>query len=98
MSVLTFKDFAIAIQRGDTVTAGIILTELLEVSQAIGETAASYFNSKLMFEPDLFSDAMQIRKEILAGKDIPALMLIHKCLSLSGLEGIQALEAMRKLA
>ena len=97
MSAPNFRDFAMAIQAGDTAEAGGILSKLLNVSDAAGELAASYFHSKLEFEPDLFSDAMQIRKEILAGKDNGALFLIDKCFKLSGLEALQALESMRKL-
>ena len=98
MSVPTFRDFARAIQRGDTVEAGSILSTLLDVSGATGETAASYFNSKLEFEPDLFSDVIQIRQEILEGRNNGALLLIDKCFKLNGLEALQALESMRKLA
>lgn len=65
MPVPTFKNFAMAIQGGDMVEAASILSKLLDTSGATGEMAASYFNSKLVFEPDLFSDVMQIRKEIL---------------------------------
>ena len=97
MAVPTFKAFAMAIQAGDTVEAGSILAKLLDVSDAAGELAASYFNSKLEFEPDLFNDVMQIRTEILAGRDNEALLLIEKCFKLSGLEGLQGLESMRKL-
>ena len=98
MSAPTFMHFARAIQMGDTVQAGRILSQLLDASDATGVTAASYFNSKLEFEPDLFSDVMQIRKEILEGTDNGALVLIDKCFKLSGLEALQALEAMRQLA
>ena len=98
MSVPTFMDFARAIHAGDTVEAGSVLSKLLDASAAAGQTAASYFNSKLEFEPDLFGDVMQIRQEILEGRDNGALVLIDKCFKLSGLEGLQALEAMRKLA
>lgn len=99
MSAPTFRAFAMAIQAGDTVEAGgSILSKLLDVSDAAGELAASYFNSKLEFEPDLFSEVMQIRKEILEGRNNDALLLIEKCFKLRGLEGLQALESMRKLA
>ena len=98
MSVPTFRDFAMAIQGGDTVGAGNILSKLLDASDAAGQMAASYFNSKLEFEPDLFSDVMRIRKEILEGRDNSALVLIDTCFKLSGLEALQALESMRKLA
>ncbi len=98
MSAPTFKAFAMAIQAGDAVEAGSILSKLLDVPDATGELAASYFNSKLEFEPDLFSDVMQIRKEILEGRNNEALSLIDKCFKLSGLEALQALESMRKLA
>ncbi len=94
----TFRDFAMAIQGGDTVEAASILSILLDASDATGESAASYFNSKLEFEPDLFSDVMRIRREILEGRDNGALVLIDKCFKLNGLEALQALEAMRKLA
>jgi hypothetical protein len=47
MSVPTFWDFARAIQGGDTVQAGSILSQLLDASEATGQMAASYFNSKL---------------------------------------------------
>jgi len=43
MSVPTFRDFARASQGGDTVQAGSILS----ASEATGQMAASYFNSKL---------------------------------------------------
>lgn len=98
MSAPTFRAFAMAIQAGDTVEAGSILAKLLDVSDAAGALAASYFNSKLEFEPDLFSEVMQIRKEILEGRNNDALLLIEKCFKLSGLEGLHALESMRKLA
>lgn len=42
-------------------------------------TAASYSHSKLKFEPNLFSDVIQIRTEILEGRDNGALVLIDKC-------------------
>lgn len=98
MSAQTFRAFAMAIQAGDTAEAGSILSKLLDVSNATGQLAASYFNSKLEFEPDLFSDVMQIRKEILEEKHNDALFLIDKCFKLSGLEALQALESMRRLA
>ncbi len=98
MSAPTFRAFAMAIQAGDTLGAGGILSKLLDVSDATGERAASYFNSKLEFEPDLFSDVMKIRKDILEGRDNDALFLIDKCFKLSGLQALQALESMRKLA
>jgi hypothetical protein len=49
---------------------------------ATGVTAASYFHSKLEFEPNLFSDVIPIRKEILEGRDNGALVLIDKCFRL----------------
>ena len=98
MSASTFRAFAMAIQAGNVVEAGNILSTLLEVSEAAGQLAASYFNSKLEFEPDLFSDVMEIREEILKGRSNGALFLIDKCFKLNGLEGLQALESMRKLA
>ena len=98
MTAPNFKNFAMAIQMGDVVGAGDLLSALLSVSPDAGALAAQYFNSKLEFEPDLFGDLMQIRTEILDGKGNAALFLIDKCFKLSGLEAIQALESMRKLA
>jgi|GEM_PF-1207039 len=96
--VVTFKEFAQAIQSEDLRRAGEILSQLMGISTVDGLAAATFFREKLGDNPGLFRHVMQIRTEIQNGKNNAAMKLVMDCFNLDGLNAMQALEKLRGMA
>jgi hypothetical protein len=91
----SFQTFAAQIQFGDVESAGRTLAVLFGVEASRGVQCASVFAERLDNEPGFLAKAMQLRKELEKDGINAAIMLLHECFGLNGLECVGVLQTLR---
>ncbi|MEQ8790460.1 MAG: hypothetical protein RIC55_29460 [Pirellulaceae bacterium] len=91
----SFQTFATQIQSGDVDGAGRTLAVLFGVDEPRGVQCASIFAERLANEPGFLAKAMQLRKELEKDGINAAIMLLHECFGLNGLECVGVLQTLR---
>lgn len=71
------------------------MTLLLGVSPARALQCAAVFHQRLVSEPDFFTRALCLRREIETGSVNGSLRLLDECFGLQGLESMSAMQALR---
>jgi hypothetical protein len=91
----SFQTFAAQIHFGDIESAGRTLAALFGVEESRGVQCATVFAERLENEPGFLAKAMQLRKELEKDGINAAIMLLHECFGLNGLECVGVLQTLR---
>ena len=83
MAETTFRDFAAAIMGNDSARAAEVLSELLGLDAAAGESAAAHFQSGMKADPSFMMKAMGLRTAVTSGTDAELATLLKDCFDLS---------------
>lgn len=92
---VTFADFADQIRAADLDAAGRSLAQLFAIEPAVARRSAQVFADRLAHSPEVINQAMQLRIELQRGSVNAALMLLHECFGLQGVDSLRVIEALR---
>jgi hypothetical protein len=92
---VSFQKFAARIFMGDVGGAGAILAELFELDVARATRCARVFYDGVRHNPEVIAKAAQLRRELQAGSYNTALVLLHDCFGLAGVESISVMQTLR---
>jgi hypothetical protein len=92
---VSFQKFATRIFMGDVNGAGAILAELFELEDARAVRCARVFYDGVRHNPEVIAKAAQLRRELQSGSYNTALVLLHDCFGLAGVESISVMQTLR---
>ena len=93
--VVSFQRFATRIFLGDLDGAALVLAELFELEVGRARKCAQVFYDVVRHNPEVIAKAAQLRRELQAGGYSTALMLLHECFGLQGVESISVMQSLR---
>ncbi|PQO27979.1 hypothetical protein C5Y96_16510 [Blastopirellula marina] len=92
-----FARFVSHIEQGETDQAGDIIAQILGLSPYSGMKCAETFSARYQSDTAVVVKAMRIRQELTQNRFNDALMLMHECFGLQGMEAMIALQKMREI-
>jgi hypothetical protein len=92
---ISFQKFATRIFMGDVNGAGAILAELFELDLPRATRCARVFYDGVRHNPEVIGKAAQLRRELQSGSYNTALVLLHDCFGLAGVESISVMQTLR---
>jgi hypothetical protein len=95
-SSITFQTFVAQIYAGELKIAGKSLASLFGVSEGRGQRCAAHFAERMNRDTQFLHRAMQLRAELQVGDEQSALILLHQCFGLAGLDAITVLSYLRR--
>jgi hypothetical protein len=93
--VVSFQRFATRIFLGDLDGAGLVLAELFEIEPGRARKCAQVFYDGVRHNPEVIAKTAQLRRELQSGGYATALMLLHECFGLQGIESISVMQSLR---
>lgn len=91
-----FGRFVTYIELGQVDNAGDLIGQLLGLSPHVGQTCAQVFAARYETDPGVVIKAMRIRQELSHQRYNDALLLIHECFGLQGIDAMIALHRMKE--
>ncbi len=91
----SFQAFAEQIDDGDLEGAGRSIAEIFAVDAERGRRCAEAFAAHIAAHPEAMAKASRLRGDIERGDMNSALMLLHECFGLQGLESLGVLQTLR---
>lgn len=92
-----FARFVAHIEQGETDQAGDVIAQILGLSPFSGMKCAETFAARYESDTTVVVKAMRIRQELTHKRFNDALMLMHECFGLQGIEAMIALQKMREI-
>lgn len=92
-----FARFVSLIEQGSVDEAGDLIGQILGLSPFSGMKSAQTFHKNYQSDTSVVVKAMRIRHELVAHRFNDALMLMHECFGLQGIEAMVALQKMRDI-
>lgn len=92
-----FGRFVTLIEQGNIEEAGDLIAQILGVSPYSGLKCAQTFSSHYQNDTAVVVKAMRIRHELMRHRFNDALILMHECFGLQGIEAMVALQKMRDI-
>lgn len=92
-----FKDFGEAIMIKDIKKATRILRDILGLDYKTSENSVIKFLESFEKDPSFLMETMQIRSHIMKDETNEALELIQRMFHIDGIDGLKALESMKKI-
>lgn len=92
-----FARFVSHIEQGETDQAGDVIAQILGLSSFSGIKCAETFAARYECDTAVVVKAMRIRQELTQHRFNDALMLMHECFGLQGIEAMIALQKMREI-
>ncbi len=92
---VSFQRFATRIFVGDLEGAGGILSELFELEPPRARRCAQVFYDGVRHSPAVIGKAAQLRRNLQTGDYTEALVLLHDCFGLQGVESISVMQTLR---
>ncbi|PQO44479.1 hypothetical protein [Blastopirellula marina] len=92
-----FGRFVTLIEQGNVDEAGDLIGQILGISPFSGLKCAQTFAARYEADTAVVVQAMRIRHELVAHRFNEALMLMHECFGLQGVEAMVALHKMRDI-
>lgn len=92
----SFALFGKAILEGRTEQAAVMLVAMLELDTATAVFATDFFYQQYQTDPDVLAIAQGIRQDIRGQRSNDALVKIHRCFGLQGLQALQMLTNLSK--
>ncbi|MEW4562939.1 hypothetical protein AB1K70_10465 [Bremerella sp. JC770] len=92
-----FARFVSHIEQGETDQAGDVIAQILGLSPFSGMKCAETFATRYESDTAVVVKAMRIRQELTHNRFNDALMLMHECFGLQGIEAMIALQKMREI-
>jgi hypothetical protein len=91
----SFQTFGEQIEDGDLEAASRSIAELFAVDAARGRRCADAFAAHVALHPEHVTKAARLRGDLERGDMNSALMLLHECFGLQGLESLGVLQTLR---
>lgn len=91
-----FGRFVTYIELGQVNNAGDLIGQLLGLSPHVGQTCVQVFAARYEADPGVVIKAMRIRQELSHQRYNDALLLIHECFGLQGIDAMIALHRMKE--
>lgn len=95
-NVVTFQTFVAQIYAGELAAAGKSLGILFGMSEARGQRCATHFADRMREDPQFLRKATQLRAQLQAGGEHGALVVLHQCFGLAGLDAVSVLNYLRQ--
>ncbi len=92
-----FGRFVTLIEQGNVEEAGDLIGQILGISPYSGMKCAQTFSAHYQGDTSVVVKAMRIRHELVQHRFNDALMLMHECFGLQGIEAMVALQKMRDI-
>lgn len=92
-----FARFVLHIEHGEVEQAGDVIAQILGLSPYSGMKCAQTFAARYDDDTAVVVKAMRIRQELTQNRFNDALMLMHECFGLQGIEAMVALQKMREI-
>ncbi len=92
-----FARFVSHIEQGETDQAGDVIAQIFGLSPFSGIKCAETFAARYESDTGVVVKAMRIRQELTHNRFNDALMLMHECFGLQGIEAMIALQKMREI-
>jgi hypothetical protein len=92
----TFMHFAQTLQTGDIKAAAGILSQLLGVNPNQGLASTKHYAEKLLNEPNLIHQTMELREHVAKNHTIDGLYLIEVCFGIQVPEALQVFENLKR--
>ena len=92
-----FARFVSHIEQGETDQAGDVIAQIFGLSPFSGMKCAETFAARYEKDTGVVVRAMRIRQELTQNRFNDALMLMHECFGLQGIEAMIALQKMREI-
>lgn len=92
-----FARFVSHIEQGEIDQAGDVIAQILGLSPFSGMKCAETFAARYESDTGVVVKAMRIRQELTQNRFNDALMLMHECFGLQGIEAMIALQKMREI-
>ncbi|GAA4419857.1 hypothetical protein [Bremerella cremea] len=92
-----FARFVSLIEQGELDPAGDLIAQILGLSPYVGMQCAKAFSARYTEDPIVVTKAMKIREHVTHNRYNDALMLIHHCFGLQGIEAMIAMQKMREI-
>jgi len=92
-----FAQFVSHIEQGELDQAGDVIANILGLSPFSGMKCAETFAARYESDTAVVVKAMRIRQELTQNRFNDALMLMHECFGLQGIEAMIALQKMREI-
>ncbi|QDU77314.1 hypothetical protein Pan97_43810 [Bremerella volcania] len=92
-----FARFVAHIEQGETDQAGDVIAQIFGLSPFSGMKCAETFAARYETDTAVVVKAMRIRQELTQKRFNDALMLMHECFGLQGIEAMIALQKMREI-
>lgn len=94
--VVTFQTFVAQICADNLERAGQLLAILFGMSSVRGQRCAAHFAQRMRRDPQFLQSALQLRDELHVGSEHGALVALHQCFGLAGLDAITVLNHLRQ--
>ncbi|RCS50550.1 hypothetical protein DTL42_10590 [Bremerella cremea] len=92
-----FGRFVTLIEQGNVEEAGDLIAQILGISPYSGLKCAQAFSANYQRDTTVVVKAMRIRHELVRHRFNDALILMHECFGLQGIEAMVALQKMRDI-
>lgn len=92
---VSFQRFAAKILVGDVDGAALILADFFELEVPRARRCAQVFYDGVRHNPEVIGKAAQLRRQLQSGSYDAAMLLLHDCFGLHGVESISVLQTLR---
>lgn len=93
--VVEFQRFARHVVLGDLDSAGRLLGDLFELEPARARRCTQVFYDGVRHNPEMLAKAGQLRRHMESGVDASALLLLHDCFGLEGIESVSVMQSLK---